>query len=112
MKKTYKVKFLTIIIILLILFNSVSIFIADFNGFSKNRLKNAGYWTLTNTIYIDDTDPNFNWSKTAEDNLWCVGNGTWSNPYKIENVTIDGLPKVSCIFIENSNVPFIVKNCT
>lgn len=112
MKKSYKVKFLTIIIILLILFNSVSIFIPNFNDSSRNRLKNAGYWTLTNTIYIDDTNPNFNWSKTAEDNFWCVGNGTWSNPYKIENVTIDGLFEGSCIFIENSDVPFIVKNCT
>lgn len=112
MKKTFKVKILTVIIISLILFNSTSTFIIKSKEYSKNGLKDSGYWTVNNTIYINDLNPNFNWSKTAEDNYWCAGGGTWSNPYRIENVTIDGLLTGSCIYIENSEVPFIIRNCT
>ena len=40
-------------------------------------------------IYINDDDPNFNWSKTAADNDWCSGSGTYSDPYIIENLYIN-----------------------
>jgi len=80
---------------------------------NQYKLKNAGYWNLTGSpIFIDDADPNYNWSKTANDNDWCRGSGTWGDPYIIENVTIDGQLVGNCITIQNSSVYFIIRNCT
>ncbi|MFX0042912.1 MAG: right-handed parallel beta-helix repeat-containing protein, partial [Candidatus Hodarchaeota archaeon] len=72
------------------------------------HLKKSGYWILS-FIHIDG-----NWSHTAEDYTWCNGNGSWGNPYTIENVIIDasGSPTGSGIFINNSkNDYFIIRNC-
>ncbi|MHA1375597.1 MAG: Loki-CTERM sorting domain-containing protein [Promethearchaeota archaeon] len=77
------------------------------------NLKSAGFWNLTgNPILIDDTDPSKNWSYTASNYDWCSGSGTWTNPYVIENVTINGQNVGSCIEIRNSNAYFVVNNCT
>ncbi len=72
----------------------------------------ASFWNLTYPIYIDEYKPAFNWSKTASDNPWCSGSGTWNDPYIIENVTIDGQGLDSCIEIRNSDKFFIIRNCT
>ncbi len=98
-------------------FLSLTIFVSDifneFNFNTKNRLENSGFWDLTSTpIHINDLNPSINWSRTAADNEWCSGSGTWSDPYLIENITIDDLFSGSCIWIENSEVPFIIRNCT
>jgi len=42
----------------------------------------------------------------------CTGNGTYSEPYVIEDLVIDGEGSGSCIFIENSDVYFRIENCT
>jgi len=73
------------------------------------KLKRSGYWTTT-FIHIDG-----NWSATASAYDWCSGDGSWGNPYTIENVTIDasGSPTGSGILISNSkNDYFIINNCT
>ena len=47
--------------------------------------------------------------------MWCSGDGSWGNPYIIENVTIDASssPTGSGIFINNSkNEYFRIENCT
>jgi len=111
-----KKKLRTMSLLGIFVFLSLTIFISDiFNGFNyntKNRLENSGFWDLTSTpIYINDLNPNFNWSKTAADNDWCNGSGTWNDPYILENITIDGLGSSSCIKIENSEVFFIIRNC-
>ena len=72
------------------------------------RPKAAGYWDLTGS----PIDINNNWSSTQSTYLWCTGAGTINNPYVIENVTIDGLQKSSCITIKNTNDYFIIRNCT
>ena len=43
---------------------------------------------------------------------YCTGNGTYSEPYVIEDLIIDGGGSGSCILIENSNVYFKIENCT
>lgn len=79
----------------------------------RNNLKIAGDWVLNGIpIFIDDANPNYNWSKTAAENDWCYGLGTWNNPYIIENVTIDGDYNGNCITIRNSVKYFIIRNCT
>ncbi|MFX0073933.1 MAG: nitrous oxide reductase family maturation protein NosD [Candidatus Hermodarchaeota archaeon] len=42
----------------------------------------------------------------------CKGNGTYSKPYVIEDLTIIGGTSGSCIVIENSDVYFRIENCT
>jgi len=63
-------------------------------------------------IHIDGNIPG-NWSDTASTYDWCSGDGSWSNPYTIENVTVDCGGSGSGIFIDNSeNDYFIIRNCT
>jgi len=79
----------------------------------RMNLKTHGYWNLTGTlIFIDNKDPAFNWNKTANDNPWCSGLGTKEEPYSLENITIDAQNFDNCISIINSQVYFIINNCT
>lgn len=73
--------------------------------------KNLRLSKISGPIYINDADPSFNWS-IAEGAGICTGNGTYSNPYIIEDFLIDGGGSVNCIVIENSNVYFRIENCT
>lgn len=106
--------------------NILSVFLSEVNteddifnnnkGIEENtvdKLKQAGFWNLTGTpIFIDDTDPLYNWSITESTYDWCSGAGTFGNPYIIENVTLDGQGTDRCIDIRNSNVYFRIQNCT
>ena len=126
MIKIRKLKKLRIVFLinLIILFNVIYISNLDANRMNKyeedfqdypseDNLKKAGFWNLTgNPILIDDTDPSKNWSYTASHYDWCSGSGTWTNPYLIENITIDGQSIGSCIEIRNSNAYFVINNCT
>ena len=82
----------------------------------ESNLKEADYWVLTGApIFIDDSNPNYNWSKTANENDWCNGNGSLSNPYIIENVTIDATssPTGCGIYVNNSQTEyFTIRNVT
>ncbi len=69
--------------------------------------KLSGFWSEP---YIHITGAN--WSLTNSTKPWCSGTGTWADPYVIENVTIDALNIHDGILIENSNVYFIIRNCT
>jgi parallel beta-helix repeat protein len=42
----------------------------------------------------------------------CTGSGTYSDPYVIEDLVIDGGSSGNSILIENSNVYFKIQNCT
>ncbi|MFX1600993.1 MAG: NosD domain-containing protein, partial [Promethearchaeota archaeon] len=87
----------------------------EFNEKDQVQINQSGFWNLTgNPIYIDGNVTGVgahNWT-WAEAQPWCYGSGTWSHPYIIENVTIDGQGSGNCIFIENSDVYFIIRNCT
>ncbi|MFX1344829.1 MAG: ABC transporter substrate-binding protein [Promethearchaeota archaeon] len=79
------------------------------NGLGYNYFYTC-YWSFS--IFIDDTLPEYNWSKTADENDWCNGSGTWGDPYIIEGLVIDGQGTTNGIEIRNSNVFFKIKNCT
>ena len=66
---------------------------------------------ISGPIYIDDTDPTKNWLITNATYDWCSGSGLINDPYIIENVTINALSYPHGIFIENSNVHFMIRNC-
>ena len=70
--------------------------------------------TVQEPIFIDGTATgvgahNWNWAKSQP---WCSGSGTWSDPYVIENLKISGFGLFNGIEIRNSNVSFIIQNCT
>ena len=53
----------------------------------------------------------YNWTD-AKSALICTGNGTYSEPYIIEDLVIDAGGSGSCIWVENSYVYFRIENCT
>ena len=69
--------------------------------------KSAAFWNNFSFIHITDA----NWS-TAASYDWCSGSGTWSEPYVIENITVDGGGGADCILIQSSTKYFIIRNCT
>ncbi|MFX1402667.1 MAG: NosD domain-containing protein, partial [Promethearchaeota archaeon] len=54
---------------------------------------------------------NNNWTDTKNAEI-CTGNGTFSDPYVIEDLEINSGGLGNCILIENSNVHFKIENCT
>ena len=77
-----------------------------------NALRSS-QWVLSSPIVINETEPTQNWASTAASEPWCSGSGIWTNPYVIQDVTID-LQGVGgkCISIFDSNVYFQIKDCT
>ena len=79
----------------------------------QNKLRSSSYWVVS-PINIDGTAvgvgaQNWTW---AESQAWCQGAGNWTDPYIIENVTIDVGAYGSGISIVNSSSYFIIKNST
>ncbi|MFX0154471.1 MAG: nitrous oxide reductase family maturation protein NosD [Candidatus Hodarchaeota archaeon] len=69
----------------------------------KSNLKISA---ISGKIHVDN-----NWTATKSVGI-CTGSGTYSDPYVIEDLIIDGGGSGSCILIENSNVYFRIENCT
>ena len=74
----------------------------------ESKLKHSGS-TVLDEITISG---NAEWELAAS-NDWCSGNGSWGNPYLIEDVIFtvddgDGFP----LWIESSTDYFVLKNCT
>ena len=74
----------------------------DFNV-DNNNLKISA---VSGKIHIDN-----NWTVAKSAGI-CTGNGTYSDPYVIEDLVIDGGGSGSCILIENSDVYFRIESCT
>ena len=68
-------------------------------------------WILDPFVIYDPGGGDYTWAEAILEN-WCQGSGSWNNPYIIENVTINGRNSSSCLIIRNSNIYFIIKNCT
>lgn len=68
--------------------------------------KNLYISKISGKIHIDN-----NWSAAKSEGI-CTGHGTFSDPYVIKNLIIDGEGSGSCILIENSLVHFKIENCT
>lgn len=68
--------------------------------------KNPILSKLSKKIHIDN-----NWSVAKAVGI-CTGNGTYSEPYVIEDLVIFGKDSGNCILIENSKAYFIIDNCT
>jgi len=121
-KKTKLVLILVLGMIFILPFFSVGYFNSNhLNNELENetltnmKLMGAGYWKLNETIFIDGSATGMgahNWSWVKSQDWFGGGNGTWSNPYIMENITIDAQGVGSCIEIRNTDVYFIIRNCT
>jgi len=76
---------------------------SDVINFDNENLKISA---TTGKIHIDN-----NWTDAWSAGI-CTGNGTYSEPYVIEDLVIDAEGSGSAIFIENSKVYFKIENCT
>ncbi|MFX1341012.1 MAG: nitrous oxide reductase family maturation protein NosD [Promethearchaeota archaeon] len=79
-------------------------------SYLKNPHISKSWWDNFTFIHITEA----NWSIAASYE-WCRGDGSSSNPYIIENITIDASssPTGSGIYIQDSkNVYFVIRNCT
>ncbi len=79
----------------------------EINFYNKNLKPSK----ISGPIIIDDTNPSHNWS-VAKGTGICTGNGTFSDPYVIEDLVIDGGGSESCIYIQYSDIYFRIENCT
>ena len=109
MEKKEKLLLLFILGIVFVLLTNADVNIQ--NNDDNNDLKLSNGQVPISPIFIDDADPNFSWSKTAEENWWCSGSGTTESPYIIENVIINGQNIQSCIKVVNSDSKFEIRNC-
>jgi parallel beta-helix repeat protein len=75
----------------------------------KNKIPKIS--AITEPIYINGNNPDFSWT-VAEAMGICTGSGTYSDPYIIKDLIIDGKGTQSCIWIENSYARFRIENCT
>jgi len=71
----------------------------------KNNV-NLKLSAVSGKIHVDN-----NWTATKVAGK-CTGDGTYSSPYVIEDLVIDGGGSGSCIWIQNSDVYFNIENCT
>ncbi|MFW9818914.1 MAG: right-handed parallel beta-helix repeat-containing protein, partial [Candidatus Thorarchaeota archaeon] len=110
-----KAKFIAFVILLFL----SSIIIFNFNIFPEKLVNGSEFnengqifnynlkiSKISGKIHIDN-----NWTATKNAGI-CTGNGTYSNPYIIEDLVINGGGSGSCIWIENSDVHFKIENCT
>ncbi|GAH45411.1 unnamed protein product, partial [marine sediment metagenome] len=106
--KLKKIIYLVISLLIALLLNNTLIFKQETQIDYSIPPQSAGY--IESFIYVDG-----NWTETASTYDWCYGDGSWSTPFIIENVSIDAStsPTGSGILIENSqNAYFIIRNCT
>lgn len=82
---------------------------SDYYNFTGPPISCGG--SLKFRVFVDDDDPNYNWSKTVAENEWCNGSGTVEDPYVIENLYVDAQKIGGCIHIRNSEKFFTIKNC-
>jgi len=114
-KKRKKIILIFLVLIFFLFFSTVNIVNIHLysDNDNKKHIRVAASRNLAVTpIEIDDTDITKNWSYTALTYDWCYGSGTWNDPFIIENVFINAFNMSNCIYIKNSEVFFIIRNCT
>ncbi|MFX1390014.1 MAG: nitrous oxide reductase family maturation protein NosD [Promethearchaeota archaeon] len=79
-------------------------------GFNLNGV-NLKTSVPSGPIHVNDNDPSANWT-VAEATGKCSGNGTYDDPYVIQNFEINAGGSGSCILIENSMAYFRIEGCT
>jgi parallel beta-helix repeat protein len=79
---------------------------ADYSGDITLDRENLKISAVSEKIHIDN-----NWTAAKAAGI-CTGSGSYSDPYVIQNLEIDGEGWEYCIWIENSNVYFKIEKCS
>ena len=113
MKSNPKIKTIIIIAIgIFIGFSTLSNDNLNFNTGNSDKInldtENMKLSVVSGKIHIDG---NLGWANAKTAGI-CTGNGTYSEPYVIEDLVIDGGGSGICILIGNSSVYFMIENCT
>ncbi|MFW9828035.1 MAG: NosD domain-containing protein [Candidatus Thorarchaeota archaeon] len=94
--------------------NNISLFYSFDNPIKDNNFNNK-YLHCSGTYFSNETTiiiiGNDGWILASNDNR-CIGNGTINNPYIIKDITLTGMGGGYCLRIRDSDVHFIIKNCT
>ncbi len=121
MGRSFRIKFGILIFLGLFLFSLL------FFNFRENSIKTENLKTSNQEVEIPIASDYFNllpitingsstgigahnWTWAVSQD-WCSGSGLWGDPYIIENVSISN-NSYNAIAIYNSNVYFIIRNCT
>lgn len=103
-------KFIALILIFIILFSYNNFKVNSESSINKlGKLKTSDSWNVSPFIIDDTGGGDYTWAQAAVES-WCRGSGSWSEPYVIENITIDASGSGNCLVIRDSTVPFILKN--
>ena len=110
MKKIRTIKYLMFLILFLIFISSI--LYTEYNSLTKvNLIENDNSKFKPNVIHspiIINGNSNF----TLVNGVTPGGDGSYVNPYIIEDYTIDIDGPIDCIFINNTNAYFKIQNCT
>lgn len=104
-KDKKKTKYVLILLSLLVM--NLAVFL-DFNKIDNQDSGSEGKVRTSTSdpiIYVND------WAQAIIDEI-ATGHGTWSEPYVIEDLVIDGKKTTYCIQIENTDDYFEIRNCT
>lgn len=83
----------------------------DGTNLNINEFPAPDSWILS-PFTIDELGyGDYTWEQVVNEE-WCYGSGTWTDPYVIENITINGQGLDNCIEIRNSDTYFIIRNCS
>lgn len=99
---------LTIIFILTIALNTKLVFSQEIRVEKKTSLGELNSSASSRTIFINGSSDWVDFKNAGN----CTGQGTYSDPYIIKDLVINGLFSETCIWIENSNDYFKIENCT
>ncbi|MFX1360750.1 MAG: right-handed parallel beta-helix repeat-containing protein, partial [Promethearchaeota archaeon] len=115
MRKLKNKRFISICLVIYIIslyFNSFNIYFNDYFQNFDNTYQTI--FIATNHLDLDGPliiDGNDEWASIANSYSWCSGSGLKSDPYIIENLSINGKASGYCFEIKNSDVFFVIENC-
>ena len=106
-----KIKEISMLIGLSLCLTTISfLMIIDDNPIAVTVPKSSS-WNLTPFTINDDGSGTYTWGEAVLQD-WCTGQGTYDNPYVIEDVIIDATTSGHCLKIVDSQVFFTIRNCS
>jgi len=110
-KAKSKIKILIILGILFALLPMITVNLSFITGNSNKSSEHSDKINLKISAVSEKIHIDNNWTAAKSVGI-CTGSGTYSDPYIIEDLEIDGGGTGSCISIVDSDVYFKIQNCT
>ena len=108
MKSNTKLMIITLIILNILFVSASKSTITGNNNVNNFDIEKLKISTVSGKIHIINNSGWVDFRNAGN----CTGSGTYSDPYIIEDLVIDGGSSGNSILIENSNVYFKIENCT